>query len=320
MSQEQQQSTSFDSDSFSRAETIELLQETARRFQGLVTELKTGRTDYQLPKRSYTNLMAISEKIFNSIAEVSGVSPQNSPENINFDEDLSGKQLTREERIELLQGVADLYQTMADKITSESLDYQLPMSDFETLVPTTEKIVNPFGSAPSPSLETTAPTPVSQGYSQTEFTEEIAVSTNKINWPWLGIVAIILIVISLTAFLSNPQFIEEEIAIEVPPAELEFTSEQKAIAAIEKQIETIATSYDKTGISNIKPNFVADILTLELTEDWQELERDEKEKITNKWLEESRQLEFKKLEIIDDRGVLVARSPVIGKNIVILEH
>lgn len=320
MSQEQQQSTSFDSDSFSRAETIELLQETARRFQGLVTELKTGRTDYQLPKRSYTNLMAISEKIFNSIAEVSGSTPQNSPENINFDEDLSGKQLTREDTIELLQGVADLYQTMADKITSESLDYQLPMSDFETLVPTTEKIVNPFGSAPSPSLETTAPTPVSQGYSQTEFTEEIEFSTNKINWPWLGIVAIILIVISLTAFLSNPQFIEEEIAIEVPPAELEFTSEQKAIAAIEKQIETIATSYDKTGISNIKPNFVADILTLELTEDWQELERDEKEKITNKWLEESRKLEFKKLEIIDDRGVLVARSPVIGKNIVILEH
>ena len=56
-----------------------------------------------------------------------------------------------------------------------------------------------------------------------------------------------------------------------------------------------------------------------MTEKWQKLERNEKEKITNKWLENSRELEFKKLEIINKKDVLVARSPVIGKNIVILE-
>ena len=317
MSEEQQQSTG----SVSRAETIELLQGTARRFEELVKDLKNETIDYQLPKRSYKTLLKISEQIFNAIEEASGSAVTNSLGTIDFDDNYSDT--------ELLQIQIDFFKQMVEKMTSESIDYQLPISDFETLVATTEKIVNPFGTPPTKTSQTFQTSQTSQtsqkssdskadwDYSDTKVTTEPQISKG-INWPWLGFVVIILIlVISLTALFSNQKSVTEEIAIEVPTVKLESTAEQKAIAAIAKQIETIVTTSNLDGIASIKPNFVPNTLILELADNWQELERDEKEKIANQWLAESRKLEFKKLEIIDRTGVLVARSPLIGKNIII---
>ena len=317
---EEQQYASFDSSSLSRSETIELLQGTARRFQELIKKLNEEPFDYQLPKRSYKNLLSTSEQIFNSIQEVSGSSAINSLENIDFDRDYSGRELTTAETIELLQTSVDFFEKMVEKITTESLEYQLPSSVFETLIATTEKIVNPFGTAPTTTtLKSNSKPRVKSEYSAPEFTADLP-SSNKINWPWLGVVAVILaVVISLSLLFGNQKSIREEIATEVPQAKLEFTAEQKALAAIEKQIENLAATYDKEGMAIIKPNFVTETLTIQLANNWQELAPDKKEKITNKWLEDSRKLQFKKLEIIDEAGVLVARSPIIGKNIVILQ-
>ncbi|MDJ0726075.1 MAG: hypothetical protein QNJ38_13260, partial [Prochloraceae cyanobacterium] len=130
---------------------------------------------------------------------------------------------------------------------------------------------------------------------------------------------ILVIVVSVSFLVGNQNSLQEEIAIEVPQGTLEFTPEQKAIASIDKQIETVLVNYNKAGIAKIEPNFVADTLTIQLADDWQELDRKTKEKMTNEWLEESRKFEFKKLAIIDREGTLVARSPIIGKNIVILK-
>ena len=319
MSEKQQQSTSFGSDSFSPAKTIELLQETVERFEKLITQLKTEQIDYQLPKRSYINLITTLENIFNSIEEASGSPATNTSEIFNFYEDYLSGELTKLETIELLQKTVDLFQQMIGKITSKSLDYQLPKSFFETLVNTREKIAHPFEATPKTPVKTSSETKVSQGYSGTKFTGELEIS-NKINWPWLAVVAVILVVvISWAALVGNQKSVREKMALETPAAKLELTAEQKAITAIEKQIKKIATTYDREAIAIIKPNFIADTLILELTEKWQKLERNEKEKITNKWLENSRELEFKKLEIINKKDVLVARSPVIGKNIVILQ-
>lgn len=319
MSEKQQQSTSFGSDSFSPAKTIELLQETVERFEKLITQLKTEQIDYQLPKRSYRNLITTLEKIFNSIEEASGSPATNTSEIFNFYEDYLSGELTKLETIELLQKTVDLFQQMLGKITSKSLDYQLPKSFFETLVNTREKIAHPFEAALKTPVKTSSETQVSQGYSGTKFTGELEIS-NKINWPWLAVVAVILVVvISWAALVGNQKSVREKMALETPAAKLELTAEQKAIVAIEKQIKKIANTYEREAIAIIKPNFIADTLILELTEKWQKLERNEKEKITNKWLENSRELEFKKLEIINKKDVLVARSPVIGKNIVILE-
>lgn len=319
MSEEQQQSTSFDSDSFSRAETIELLQGTAQRFEELVTKLKTEAIEYQLPKSSYTSLLNTSEKIFNSIKEASD-SPEKITAPIDFNKDFAESKLPQPETIEMLQGAADFYQTMVGKITAESLEYQLSMSNFENLVATTEKIANSIEKAPSNKIKTSSKTEFDREYSDNLFREE-SVTNNKINWPWLGLVAAILvIVISVAALSGNTQNVSEEVAIEIPAAQLEFTPEQKAIAAIDKQIEQIITTYEIDSLAKIEPNFVGDTITLEIADSWQELEPKKREETANKWLQDSRQLAFKKLAIIDKEGTSIARSPVIGKNIVILQQ
>ena len=315
MSEEQQQSLNIDSNSFSRAETIELLQGTAQRFEELITQLQTESNDYLLPKRSYKTLLATLENIFNGIAAASESVEPNDFEKIDLDLDYSG----REKTLELLQQTVDLFAKTIDIITKESIDYQLPMSDFENLAATTEKIVNPFGQAPVTPLETSAEPQIDSFDSNTELPVDVP-SSGGINWPWLGLVAIILVIVVSVSFLvGNQNSLQEEIAIEVPQGTLEFTPEQKAIASIDKQIETVLVNYNKAGIAKIEPNFVADTLTIQLAEDWQELDRETKEKMTNEWLEESRKFEFKKLAIIDREGTLVARSPIIGKNIVILK-
>lgn len=309
---EEQQSVSVDS--FSRAETIELLQGTAQRFAELVTKLNSQARDYQLSKSAYKNLLSTSEKIFNSLQETLADSAKISSVPLEFERDFSENELTKLESSELLQKTVDLYQIMVEKITSEAIDYQLAMSDFESLVASTERIASSVEKA----LKTSSKTQNIPTESSTQFRESSASYNNGINWPWLGLVAIILIlVISLTA-LTNPQPVSEEVALEVPPARLEFSAEQKAIAAIDKQIEKIITTYEIKSLAQINPNFVADTLTLEVADNWQELTPEKQEKIANKWLQDSRKLAFKKLEIIDREGDLIARSPVIGKNILIL--
>lgn len=309
---EEQQSASFDSDLFSSAETLELLQGSAERFQELVNKLKTEPIDYKLPKSSYVTLLTTSENIFNAVAAASG---SQTGEKTDFARDFSGNELTKIETLETLQGQVDYLQKTIDKITGESLDYQLSMSSFENLVAITEKIANSIKKAPSLKTETIAEPPSSTR----EFTEYAENSSNIINWPWLGLVAVILILVISISIITKPESVNQEIALDVSPPQLEFTGEQKAIVAIDKQIEKIAIDYEMDSLAKIEPNFVTDRLTLEIAENWQELNENKREEIANKWLQDSRKLSFKKLEIIDKEGALIARSPLIGKNIVILQ-
>ncbi|MES1025415.1 hypothetical protein ABN584_21190 [Gloeocapsa sp. BRSZ] len=101
---------------------------------------------------------------------------------------------------------------------------------------------------------------------------------------------------------------------------VEPTPEQSLIAAIEKQVAQVSDRYGDGIIESLQANFPANSLTVTLKTDWYNLEPSEQDKLTAQMFEQAKELDFIYLEVIDPQGNLLARSPVIGENMVILKR
>ena len=104
----------------------------------------------------------------------------------------------------------------------------------------------------------------------------------------------------------------------VPPPKL--TPEQYLIVAIQNQIADITNEYGGGVIESIKVNFPASLLVVQLSNDWYDLDDVEQDELANQMFQQAQDLDFKKLEAIDVEGVLLARDPVIGSDMIILQR
>lgn len=105
-----------------------------------------------------------------------------------------------------------------------------------------------------------------------------------------------------------------------PPPKLDLTPEQSLIAAIQDQVAEITNQYANGLIQSIQANFRGSRLIVQVGEDWYELSRDRQNKLANEMLERAQELDFSKLEITSTQGNLLARSPVVGTQMVILQR
>ena len=101
--------------------------------------------------------------------------------------------------------------------------------------------------------------------------------------------------------------------------ELNFTPEQNFIAALETKLGELAQDYPSEFIKNIQVNLPESILLVEVTDNWYELDELRQNSLGNEILQRSRGLSFQKLELKDRLGTLIARNPIIGDNIIILQ-
>ena len=101
--------------------------------------------------------------------------------------------------------------------------------------------------------------------------------------------------------------------------ELNFTPEQNFIAALETKLGELAQDYPSEFIQNIQVNLPESILLVEVTDNWYELDELRQNSLGNEILQRSRGLSFQKLELKDRLGTLIARNPIIGDNIIILQ-
>lgn len=106
---------------------------------------------------------------------------------------------------------------------------------------------------------------------------------------------------------------------ETPP-QLQLTPEQSLIAAIQDQVAEITNRYAEDLILSIEANFLSSRLIVTVSEDWYQLTSNRQDKIADEILARSRQLDFKKLEIVDPSGVQLARNPVVGNKTLILKR
>ena len=108
--------------------------------------------------------------------------------------------------------------------------------------------------------------------------------------------------------------------VPTPPPTLELTPEQNLIASIENQVAEIINSYADGLIQSIQANFQGSRLTIKIAPDWYNLKESQQDKLAAQMLERARELDFSQLEITDSEGTLLARSPVVGTDMVILRR
>lgn len=108
---------------------------------------------------------------------------------------------------------------------------------------------------------------------------------------------------------------------EPSPAPLvQLTPEQNLIASIQNQVAEISDRYADGLIQSIQANFEGSSLTVKVGDDWYSLKQSQQDKLAEKMLERSRELDFTHLEITDPQGKMLARSPVVGNDMVILKR
>ncbi len=104
----------------------------------------------------------------------------------------------------------------------------------------------------------------------------------------------------------------------IPPPPL--TPEQSLIAAIQNQVTEIKNRLGGGLVESVQANFSSSILTVKVAEDWYKLSEVEQNQLAAKMWKEANSLDFSKLEIANKEGNLIARSPVVGSEMIILDR
>lgn len=105
--------------------------------------------------------------------------------------------------------------------------------------------------------------------------------------------------------------------LETPPPP---QPEQKQIINVQTQVAQVFDQYSPDLIQSVQANFQAERLVIQVSDRWFELSQSEQNQLGTDALERSRKLNFPKLEIRDQKDQLLAREPVVGSNIIVLQR
>jgi len=160
------------------------------------------------------------------------------------------------------------------------------------------------------------------------------------DWGLTGAIAAFIVVIMVTTVALTPET-PTQLAKEVKPepipapaelaaperadtsepnsSPLELTPEQRLITAIQDQVAEITDHYANGLIQSIQANFQGSRLIVTMSDGWYELDEQDQNQLASEIWHRSQELELSKLEITNSDGTLLARSPVVGSGIVILQ-
>jgi hypothetical protein len=147
-------------------------------------------------------------------------------------------------------------------------------------------------------------TPLTQAEAETSPKEEIVDTSSDIETP---------------SELVAPD-LPKSIKIETVFTQPELTPEQSFIAALQQQLADLSDRYSDELILSIEANPSRNLLLVKVTNDWYQLDRVRQTKWVNNMFSRSQQFDFKKLQIKDINNTLIARSPVVGNEMVIFKR
>ena len=124
--------------------------------------------------------------------------------------------------------------------------------------------------------------------------------------------------IAIPPDLTSPERVKN-IKLKTIEPELTFTPEQTLIAALQTKLAEITQNYDSDLWEKIEVDLSQKSLLVRVTDNWYELDESRQNKLANEMLKRTRKLDFNKLEMRDSTGTLVARNPVVGDSIIILQ-
>jgi hypothetical protein len=107
---------------------------------------------------------------------------------------------------------------------------------------------------------------------------------------------------------------------EPTPEFVPITPEQTLIAAIENKVGEVSKSAALGLVKSIQANFRNSSLIVTINDDWYSLKKSQQDKLAADIFQRSRELDFSHLEIFDSQDNLVARNPVVGKEMIIFQR
>ncbi len=125
------------------------------------------------------------------------------------------------------------------------------------------------------------------------------------------------------AIANPPELVAPEpaqpIELNEPPAS-PLTPEQSLIGAIQQEVKDLTIQYPDGLILAIAPNFLASQLTVTLSNDWYDLSPQRQDNFADTIWQRSQKLAFRKLNLLGPTGGLLARNPVVGDKVIVLER
>ncbi|MGF1602766.1 MAG: hypothetical protein ACFCU8_12230 [Thermosynechococcaceae cyanobacterium] len=94
---------------------------------------------------------------------------------------------------------------------------------------------------------------------------------------------------------------------------------QKEVLSVQRQVAEISDR-NPDIIPSVQADFEANRLVVQVSDRWYDLSNAEQDDIGLDILKRSGDLEFEALELRDGQGLLVARDPVVGPNIIVLQR
>lgn len=101
---------------------------------------------------------------------------------------------------------------------------------------------------------------------------------------------------------------------------LNFSPEQNLLAALDTKLSELVLADPNEVIAQIRPNLDENKLLVEVTDSWYSLDESEQDSLGQEILQRARAFSFDKLELKDNAGTLVARNPVVGGHIIVLQN
>ena len=105
----------------------------------------------------------------------------------------------------------------------------------------------------------------------------------------------------------------------IPPTPV-ITPEQRLINSLQEKINKITSQGSDELIVSGEADLLNSRLLLKVSDDWYQLNQSRQDKFANETLKRAQKFKFSKLEIKDLQDNLIARSPVVGNKMVILQR
>lgn len=325
MSEEQQQSAANNStpETISQAEMVELLQKTIGQLDRLVERLNSEAIASLPSKTDVETLVASTEALASSLVKSEPVAPVVAESPPAIAQQIGTQEAIASEAIEEIDEIDEL-----EAIPEKGIDKILP--SFNSLESWWDSVLDTIRSFLPASVE------------------------NKLSdWTITGILASIVVIVLLSSvwFLqqepsteiveapseTTPQASPEPTTIVETPPELkapgkpepveivqppepQLTPEQSLIAAIQEQVAAISSQFPEGLVLSVEANFLGSRLIVTVGDDWYKLSPNRQDKLANTILGRAQKLDFRKLELVNSQGNLLARNPVVGNKAIVIQR
>ncbi len=140
----------------------------------------------------------------------------------------------------------------------------------------------------------------------------------------LGILAAVLLSIvtswAVVNFWSNPALVATPLPAITNAGIAPVSPEETLVAAVRSQFSTLASQYPADLISDLELDNERQLAIVTLGNLWGSLAGDEQQQIAQSLWQQARTYQMAKLEMRSGSGSLLARSPVVGQEMVILSN